>query len=272
MNDYYQILGLEQNCTQEEIKRAFKSAAMKHHPDRGGDQERFKEISTAYETLYDPNRRAEYDRIKSGNFSSGFNNFIFDDFFININSFDGFIRQRIRRNKDLHINCQISLLDSYLGKKLEASFTLPSGKNQKVLIDIPAGINHGSSIRYNNLGDDSITGVPRGNLTVTVLVQSNPIFFREDDNLCTTVDINPIESIIGCIRVIKSITDQEFTFNIKPGTETGREYKIQDQGFYNLQTGKRGKFIIKVNIRTPIITDKTLLEKLKQLNAELIGN
>lgn len=272
IDDYYEILGVTPDCSQEDIKKAFRSAAMKHHPDRGGDQDRFKEINNAYETLNDPSRRAEYDRIKKGGHSFHFDGgFPFDEFFVNINPFDHLFGQRMRRNKDLNIHCTISLFDSYVGKQVEASFTLPSGKPQKIKIDIPAGINHGATIRYSELGDDAISGVPRGNLNVTIVVAPDPIFNRERDDLYTTININPIEAIIGCNKEIKSITGETINLTIKSGTETGAEYAIKDQGFCNLQTGKKGRFVAKIKIKTPKITDKKLLEKLRLLNSEING-
>lgn len=74
MRDYYQILGLKENASQEEIKRAFHQLAYKYHPDRpGGNEEKFKEINEAYQTLNDPKKRAQYDSMRQGGFD--FNNF-----------------------------------------------------------------------------------------------------------------------------------------------------------------------------------------------------
>jgi len=62
MKDYYSILGIERNASEEDIKRAYRKAALKSHPDKGGDPEKFKEISEAYETLSDSNKKTMYDR------------------------------------------------------------------------------------------------------------------------------------------------------------------------------------------------------------------
>ena len=73
--DYYEILGVDKNATNQEIKKAFRKLALKYHPDRAGKagEEKFKEISEAYQILSDPKARANYDR-----FGHGFNNiFIF---------------------------------------------------------------------------------------------------------------------------------------------------------------------------------------------------
>lgn len=69
MNDYYSILGISKNATQEEIKKAYRNLAFKYHPDRNPDdkraEEKFKKISEAYDTLGDEKKRAEYDRFGS---------------------------------------------------------------------------------------------------------------------------------------------------------------------------------------------------------------
>lgn len=70
--DYYALLSVERNASQEEIKRAFRRLAMQHHPDRGGDEERFKEIGIAYNTLSDPKKRARYDSIRNTNSRSSY--------------------------------------------------------------------------------------------------------------------------------------------------------------------------------------------------------
>ena len=140
MTDYYNILGVNENASPDEIKKAYRKLANQHHPDKGGDQARFKDISVAYDTLSDQNKRAEYDqqrRFGNGNgqfhFNSGdFNNFgdifgsHFDPFGNRSNPFaDIFGGRRMQRNRDLNIQRQITLLDSFNGKQLEASYTLP---------------------------------------------------------------------------------------------------------------------------------------------------
>jgi molecular chaperone DnaJ len=59
--DYYEILGVDKGAEQEDIKKAFRTLSMKHHPDKGGDEEKFKELNEAYSTLSDPEKRADYD-------------------------------------------------------------------------------------------------------------------------------------------------------------------------------------------------------------------
>ena len=69
--DYYKILGVEKNATQDELKKAFRKLAMKHHPDKGGDEAKFKELNEAYQVLGDKDKRQRYDQFGSDFESQG---------------------------------------------------------------------------------------------------------------------------------------------------------------------------------------------------------
>lgn len=277
MTDYYQTLGVSQNASPDEIKKAYRSLANKHHPDKGGDQAKFKDISVAYENLSDPQKKAEYDQMRMGGpqvrFHTGgmpdFND-IFGGAFGHQSPFGDIFGRRMPRNRDLNIQCQISLLDSYIGKQLEANYKLPSGRNQTVVINVPVGISHGETIRYQGLGDDSIPNSPRGSLNVTILVIADPNFRRQGDDLYTTVNISPIEAMIGCKKRVQFITGEEKEIEIRAGVESGVEYASAGLGFSNPHAqGHKGRFVIVVNIKTPSITDPIIVQRLKQLNAEI---
>jgi curved DNA-binding protein len=280
MTDYYQILGVPQNAGPDEIKKAYRKLANQHHPDKGGDQAKFKDISVAYDTLSDPNKKAEYDQQRAGGTQFRFNTGGFqdiNDMFGGGHPFagafghmfgDGFGRQ-VRRNRDLNIQCTISLLDSYLGKQLEANYHLPSGKPQTVVINIPPGIAHGETIRYQGLGDDTVPNVQRGNLNVTVVVLPDPNFSRENDDLVTSISITPIEAMVGCKKKVNFITGEEKEIDIRPGVETGIEYASHGFGFPNPHTGRKGRLVIRVNIRGCAITDPELVTRLKIIDAEI---
>ena len=278
MTDYYQTLGVGENASPDEIKKAYRSLANKHHPDKGGDQAKFKDISVAYENLSDPQKKSEYDQqrmyggpqfhFNTGNpFGGGFDPFggqghPFGDIFSQMRGG----HPSMRRNRDLNIQCQITLLDSYLGKQLEASFNLPSGRNQNVVINVPPGITHGDTIRYAGLGDDTNRQMPRGNLNVTVVVLPDSKFSRNGDDLYTTISITPIEAMIGCRKTIKTITGSTIDLEIRAGVETGVEFASHGNGFPNVNTGVKGRFVSVVNIKTPIVTNPILIEELKRLN------
>jgi len=279
MTDYYQTLGVSETASPEEIKKAYRSLANKHHPDKGGDQAKFKDISVAYENLSDPQKKAEYDqqRMYGGNpqfhFHTG--NGGFDPFAHMFggnspfgNMFGGG-HPHMRRNRDLNIQCAITLLDSFLGKQLEANYQLPSGRTQTVSINVPAGITNGDTIRYQGLGDDSMPGAPRGNLNVTIIVHADSRFERKGDDLYTRVEINPIEAMIGCKKTISIITGETMELDIRAGVEDGVEFASNGNGFTNVNNGRKGKFVTVVKIRTPKITNPAILEELKKINIRI---
>jgi DnaJ-class molecular chaperone len=177
--------------------------------------------------------------------------------------------QQVRRNRDLNIQCQVSLVDSYFGKQLEANYQLPSGRTQTVVINVPPGISHGETIRYSGLGDDSVPNAQRGNLNVTILVLPDANFRRSGDDLYTTVYISPIEAMIGCTKTVKTISGSTLELDIRAGIESGTEFASQGNGFPNVNNGYKGRFISVVNIRTPIVVDPAIVERLRQLDAEI---
>jgi curved DNA-binding protein len=278
MENYYQTLGVGENASPDEIKRAYRSLANKHHPDKGGDQAIFKNVSVAYDTLSDQNKRAEYDQQRRGGpqvrfHTGGMPDFgdIFGGGFAGQNPFGDMFGRRMVRNRDLNIQCQVSLLDSFLGKQLEANYRLPSGRPQTVVINLPQGVEHGDTIRYQGLGDDSVQQAPRGNLNVTIVINPDPNFKREGNDLYTNIDITPIEAMIGCQKQVRTITGESMMIDIRPGVETGVEYAKGGGGFRNVHNGQVGRFVSVVNIRTPAITDPVLIERLKQLNDEIVS-
>ena len=279
MSDYYQTLGVQPNANPDEIKKAYRSLANKHHPDKGGDQATFKDISVAYENLSDPQKKAEYDQQRMGGpqvrFHTGNGGFDpFEHMFGGGGPFGGgaftdMFGRQIRRNRDLNIQCQITLLDSYIGKQLEANYRLPSGKNQTVVINVPPGIAHCETIRYQGLGDDSVPQVPRGNLNVTIVVQPDANFSRRGDDLYTTINISPIEAMIGCRKTVITLSGQRLELDIRAGIESGAEFASNGTGFTNVNTGHKGRFVSVVNIKTPMITDPVLIAKLKELDVQI---
>lgn len=288
MTDFYSILGVGEGATPDEIKKAYRKLANQHHPDKGGDQAKFKDISVAYDTLGDAQKRAEYDQQRKYGgqghpFGDGAQHFNF-----NTGGFDPFghmfgagfgghpfeqmfrqAGQRQHRNRDLNIQCQISFLDSFTGKQLEANFKLPSGKNQNVVINVPPGINHGETIRYNGLGDDTISNVPRGNLNVTILVEPDPKYVRQGDDVYTNVEITPIEAIIGCKKRIRTLAGTEMNLEIRAGVEDGVEFASNGNGFPNVNTGRRGRLVSIVKIKTPVVTDLEIIKQLMEINEKI---
>lgn len=276
--DYYQILGVAENASQDDIKKAYKKLAMKNHPDRGGDTQKFQEISQAYDTLGDDQKRQQYDAQKNNPFihaRSGTHGFqdINDIFgtafgFGGGNPFGGFRQQR--RNRDLSIRVNITLKQSYLGTQIEARFNTPTGRSQTVVVDIPQGVQTGQTIRYADLGDDSIPNLPRGNLNVTVIVDPDPVWERRGNDLITIFNISILEAMTGCIKEITCLDGSMIPLKIRAGIHSGAEFAVGGKGFRDLNTNMQGKLIVILNVQIPAITDSQLRQEFETLYAKII--
>jgi len=281
--NYYDILGVQRTATPQEIKTAYRKLAMEHHPDRGGDESHFQKISQAYDTLGDPNKRSRYDdeiNIQAQfNTNSNFRSFeninsVFNDFF-GASGFGFNGRQRSwhgqtrAKNLDLNIKCKVSLLDSFIGKDLEATYALPSGRKETVVINIPPGIRSGETISFRGMGDDTYPQVARGNLNVTIEIADDLNFIRRGDDIVTIIEIDPIEAMVGCSKPIETIDGKILHLKLKPGSNHGSEYAIPNRGFTNIRTGRIGNFIIVTYIKVPAIKDIHIIKKLEDIRNEI---
>lgn len=273
--DYYSILGVTKNATQDDIKKAYKKLAMQHHPDRGGDTKKFQDISQAYDTLGEQHKRAQYDADQDAtvhghqfHFHTGNQFDPFASMFGGRSPFEQFFNQgqRVRqKNRDLNIKCTISFKQSYLGTELEASYNLPSGKKQNVVIKVPPGIENGQGIRYQGMGDDTNPSWPRGDLNVTLLIEPDKDFDRRGDDLVAFLQISTFEAMIGCTKIINHLDDTSIKINLRPGIQHGTEFLNRGLGFRNINSGHRGNLIIQVHISVPAILDQQLVDQIKQI-------
>lgn len=280
--NHYETLGVGETAAQDEIKKAYRKLAAKHHPDKGGDTATFQKIAAANEVLSDPAKRAQYDSHRNG---GGFDPFAHASamgqdwqdvsaMFGHGSPFDAFFSRaqqspQRRKNKDLNIRCKVSFKQSYTGAELEASYALPSGKKETVIIRVPEGIVSGQVIRYQGMGDDSDSNLPRGDLNATVMVEGSQDFERRGDDLIAFISINPIEAMAGCTKIVNHLNGTGVRFNVRPGVQHGTEFLSKGMGFKNLN-GHVGDLIIAIGIDIPILTDPELKAKFNELYAELV--
>lgn len=290
MKDLYNELGIKEEASAAEIKSAYRSLARKHHPDIGGDEEKFKKISNAYDILKDPKKREEYRQQQDferyqrhgSHSSSPFPhdiNIILEemirggDSFSNIHFGEGFSRRQYRQtqqNKDIKIRLTLSLEDIVKPQKKVISVTLASGQREIVEVELPAGIKNNSFIKYNGLGDNSISTEPRGDLYVNVIIIPHPIFKRINDDLVIHQTIDCIDAMLGTNIKIKTLDKRKLSVTINKGTQNGTVLKLSGEGLkISNNFNKISKFgdmhvVIDVNILSTLTKDQyNLLRQIK---------
>jgi curved DNA-binding protein len=251
--NYYSILGLERNASQDEIKTKYRQLAMKHHPDRNPDnavesEEKFKEIKEAYEVLSNPDTRQEYDTGSTNHSSqqwahrSNTNNKEFEDLFKNFFTKEDIFQQRKQTKHVL----TISLADAYKGKVVRV--------DSKTIITIPAGARSGATYFVDNR-------------LFQVDIQQHYKFKRSNDDLLVDVTIDAFEAMAGVEAILEHLDGVKLQFKIPQGIQPGQIIKLSGKGMKNPEMDRFGDVLVRVTITIPkVLTDeqKSIIEQLVQ--------
>jgi len=262
--DYYKTLGVQRGATDSEIKKAYRSLAMKHHPDRGGDPKVFQDIQAAYDTLSDPGKRQEYDnpqpQMHGDPFAGGGVPPGFEDvfrFFGGGGDFGPFFRASRPQNRSVQLQASVTLEDAFHGKELVVNVRLPSGREQMINVKIPAGVHDGVNLRLAGMGDDSMQHAPRGDVIVHITIIPHTKFTRQGDDLVQEVTIDAIEAMLGKDITIDTIDGKQFTGNIPSGTQPDSILGIGGLGMPNMNnTRARGRMLLKIKVEVPVLSPK----------------
>ncbi|MEJ7682743.1 MAG: DnaJ domain-containing protein [Segetibacter sp.] len=221
--DYYKVLGVDKNASENDIKKAYRKLARKLHPDLNpNDKEankKFQQINEANEVLSDPEKRQKYDKYgkdwqhaeefekarqsqsrqqyssEDYNFSGGQGEADFSEFFSSMfgNSGSGRGGRQVKfRGEDYNAELHLSLTDAYTTHKQTLTV---NGK--KIRITIPAGVENGQVIKLTGHGGEGINGGPQGDLYITFVIEEHPVFKRAGNDLYTTVEIDLYTAILG---------------------------------------------------------------------------
>jgi curved DNA-binding protein len=280
MKNFYDTLGVAETASEKEIKNAFKTLAKKYHPDQGGDENKFKEINEAYDTLKNTEKRQEYDAIRKygprggGNVNQQGHDFFSEDIFQDFFSGFGFgpgrgqtrvYRTRPRTNQSVNIRIALSIKEIYQATEKTVSIKLPSGRDEIVHIRIPAGVQNGAVFKYKGLGDDTDKNLERGDLLCTVQVLDSDGYTRKGNDLFTDKTISCFDAIRGTEFKIRTLDERILNVKVTAGTQPNATIVLKGQGMPVHDTlNIKGNMYIKINILIPELS-ATDLEKIKDL-------
>ena len=286
MKDYYNVLGVSEDASNEQIKKAFKNIAKKEHPDRGGDDRKFKEANEAYDTLKDSQKRHDYDTARKyggGGQGQGFN-FRGDHPFFNEDIFDNFFsgfsfqqrepgtnfrsrsfRSRANANRSINVRMAINIKEAMNHNEKTISYKLPSGREEFATVKIPAGVQNGVTFKFKGMGDDSIKNIPRGDLLVQMTVLDSDGYTRKGNDLYTDKTISCFDAIRGCNLQLKTLTDTVIKVKVPSGTQPGTLINCKGQGMPVHKTlNIRGNLYVKIMVLIPQLS-KNDLKKIEDL-------
>lgn len=284
----YETLGLNENATAAEIKKAYRTLAKKYHPDINKTpeaEEKFKEINAAYEVLGDEEKKAQYDMHgddmfggqnfhdfargqgagvdindilrqmfgQGGGFSSsgfgGGGSFRTSGF--GSDPFGGGFSQP---DLDISANLAIDFNTSILGGVKNVSIN-----GESFDIKIPEGVADGQKIRAKGKGR-SAQGYPRGDLIITLNIQDSDEYERDGDDLIKSFDL-PLRTALFGGKVSVSTLHKTITLKVPTNTKQNQKFRVKDMGAMNRKTKQKGSLYLKANIVIP---------KLESMDKELV--
>jgi DnaJ-class molecular chaperone len=273
MTDHYQTLSVDRTASPDDIKKAYRGLASKHHPDKGGDKAKFQEIQAAYATLSDPQKKEEYDNPKPQYHNGGGMPPGMDDIFAQMfgggqSPFGDIFGRRPQpvRNRNLNLQTQITLEEAFTGKELLATIQLPSGRSQVLEVKIPAGVSDGVTLRLAGMGDDSIGNTPWGDIMLSIHVMPHAVYHRQGDDLIKSVAVNCLDAIIGKVVQFDTIDGKTLEVTIAPGTQHGQTLAVQGYGMPNMaNSDMKGRLLLNINITVPTNLTNSQKELIKQI-------
>jgi molecular chaperone DnaJ len=283
--DFYEVLGVDKNAEENDIKRSFRELARQFHPDLNpGGAEKFKEINEAYAVLGDAQLRARYDRWgHEGEGSSGGISSMVDA----VEEVLGDVlrrRKKKQRGRDLRYTLEVTFEEAAFGctKTIAVPTPAPEGSSsaatagptREFSVVVPPGTREGAIKMLRNEGEVGQGGAPPGDLHVIVRVKDHPLFRREGHDVLCDVPLTMPQAALGAVLEVPTI-DGPVKMRIPESTQTGRVFRIRGRGVPR-SAGKnapRGDQLVKVIVRTPselTARQRELFEELAHALGEVV--
>ena len=273
--DYYKVLGVSPSATDKEITKAYRKLARKLHPDANADdataEEKFKEVSAAYDVLGDGERRAQYDQVRHMgpmNFQAGPGGFTMEGDLADI--FSAFMgggrfdrggppftgQSRPVRGHDLNAHLSLEFDEAVQGVTTDVRLSGDTAQaGRSISVRIPAGVANGQKIKLAGKGEPGLNSGPPGDLYVTVEVRSHPVFGRQGKNLTVTVPVTFAQAALGAEISVPTFEGELVKLRLPPGSQPGQVLRVRGRG---VATAKgTGDLLVKVALQVPTeLTDE----------------
>ncbi len=299
--DYYKVLGVNKDTNQDEIKKAYRKLAKQYHPDKNkGDkasEEKFKEISEAYQVVGNEENRKKYDEMganwkqyehagaysgQGGYHGQGqkqyYSSSDYEDLFGGSGGFSDFFesyfggayksgRSQKREwsipGEDYQAKLEIDIQQAFNGTS-----TIIQLDGEKLKVNIKPGIKDGQLLRLKNKGGKGSGGAKSGHLYIKVEIKPDTLFKRKNDDLYSTVDVDLYKAVLGGKQSVKTLGG-ELNVNLPKGSQNGKVLRLKGKGMphYN-KPDEFGDLLVKLNIILPqnLTEDEVgLFEKLRKI-------
>lgn len=282
--DYYSVLGISKTASDEDIKKAYRKLARKHHPDLNPNDpeanKKFQQINEANEVLGNAENRKKYDqygkdwqhaeqfeqakrqqsqqRQQTGNtgdydFSDGFGGADFSDFLSSMFGQEGGSRQRATfRGQDYQAELHLNLRDAYTTHKQTLTVN-----EKNIRITVPAGIENGQKIKLAGYGAPGVNNGPAGDLYITFVIADDSRYKRKGNDLYVDEEIDLYTALLGGEKIIETL-DGKVKLTVPPETQNGTKVRLRGKGFpVYKKDGSFGDLYVQWQIKLPTnLTDE----------------
>ena len=285
--DYYKVLGVDKNASDEAIKKTYRKLARKLHPDVNPNDKdahhKFQQVNEANEVLSDPEKRKKYDQYgkdwqhadqfeqqrQSQRRPAGFgggqqfsdnNDGDFSNFFESMFGGSGRSRQTKFRGQDYNAELKLSLMEAM--ETHQQTLTV-NGKN--VRITIPAGVENGQMIKLRGYGAPGVNGGPAGDLLITFSIAPHPVFKRDGNDLFTTAAIDLYTALLGGETTIETLNGK-VKMKVNAETQYGTKIRLKGKGFpLYKKEGENGDLYVTYQITLPVKLSEKQIELFTEL-------